>query len=114
MSRIKVGVVGVGYLGQHHARIYSKLPEVDLVGVVDIDEGKANAIAAQAGCRAYQDFHALLDKVQAVNIAVPTRKMNSTQPITIPNMGFRLRMMIFYLNGWCWRSIRQGFRGSRS
>ena len=72
MNRIKVGVVGVGYLGQHHARIYSKLPEVELVGVVDIDEGKSNAIAAQAGCQAYQDFHALLDKVQAVSIAVPT------------------------------------------
>jgi predicted dehydrogenase len=72
MNRIKVGVVGVGYLGQHHARIYSKLPEVELVGVVDIDEGKSNAIAAQAGCQAYQDFHALLDKIQAVSIAVPT------------------------------------------
>ena len=35
-------------MGQHHARIYSKLPEVELVGVVDIDEGKSNAIAAQA------------------------------------------------------------------
>lgn len=72
MSRIKVGVVGVGYLGQHHARIYSKLPEVELVGVVDIVEGKANAIAAQAGCPAYQDYQALLDRVQAVSIAVPT------------------------------------------
>ncbi|MGH7274270.1 MAG: Gfo/Idh/MocA family protein [Nitrospiria bacterium] len=72
MNRIKVGVVGVGYLGQHHARIYSKLPEVELVGVVDIDEGKSNAIAAQAGCQAYQDFHPLLDKIDAVSIAVPT------------------------------------------
>ena len=72
MSKIKVGVVGVGYLGQHHARIYSKMPGVELVGVVDIDADRAHTIAAQSGTRAYKDFHALLDKVQAVNIVVPT------------------------------------------
>ncbi|MCI0529163.1 MAG: Gfo/Idh/MocA family oxidoreductase, partial [Nitrospira sp.] len=72
MNKIKVGVVGVGYLGQHHARIYSKMPGVELVGVVDIDAEKANAIAAQTGCQAYGDYHALLDQVQAVSIVVPT------------------------------------------
>ncbi len=72
MSKIKVGVVGVGYLGQHHARIYSKMPEVELVGVADIDAEKANAVAAQTGCRAYGDYHALLSQVQAVNVVVPT------------------------------------------
>jgi predicted dehydrogenase len=72
MARIKVGVVGVGYLGQHHARIYSKMPEVELVGVADIDAEKASAIATQTGCRAYEDYHTLLDQVQAVSIVVPT------------------------------------------
>ena len=72
MSKIKVGVVGVGYLGQHHARIYSKMPGVELVGVVDIDADRANAIAVQTGTQAYNDFRALLSKVQAVSIVVPT------------------------------------------
>jgi predicted dehydrogenase len=72
MSKIRVGVVGVGYLGQHHARIYSKMPEVELVGVADVDAEKANAVAAQTGCRAYGDYHALLNQVQAVSVVVPT------------------------------------------
>jgi predicted dehydrogenase len=72
MNKINVGVVGVGYLGQHHARIYSKMSGVDLVGVVDIDADRAHNIAAQSGTQAYNDFHALLDKVQAVSIVVPT------------------------------------------
>jgi predicted dehydrogenase len=72
MNKIKVGVVGVGYLGQHHARIYSEMPGVELVGVADIDTEKANAIAAQTGCRAYGDYHTLLNQVQAVSVVVPT------------------------------------------
>jgi predicted dehydrogenase len=72
MKNIKVGVVGVGYLGQHHARIYSKMPGVNLVGVADIDGEKARVIAGQTGCQAYSDFTDLLGKVQAVSIVVPT------------------------------------------
>lgn len=72
MEKIKVGVVGVGYLGQHHARIYSEMQAADLVGVVDIDPDRANAIAAQTGCRAYTDFRELLGQIQAVSIVVPT------------------------------------------
>lgn len=72
MNKIKVGVVGVGYLGQHHARIYSTMPEVELVGVVDVDAEKAKAIGVQTGCRPYVDFHALQGQVQAVSIVVPT------------------------------------------
>ncbi len=72
MSNVRVGVVGVGYLGQHHARIYSELPGVELVGVVDVDQEKAGRVAAQSRTRAIATHRDLLDQVQAVSIVVPT------------------------------------------
>src|SRR5574337_1233030 len=46
---IRVGVVGVGYVGHHHARIYSELPGVELVGVVDIDENRLQEFGSSSG-----------------------------------------------------------------
>lgn len=69
---LRVAVVGVGYLGRFHALIYSRLPGAELVGVVDTDEGRAEAVAAEAGCPAFPTAEALLDKVDAVSIVVPT------------------------------------------
>ncbi len=71
-ERLRVGVIGVGYLGRFHALIYSKQPEVDLVGVVDVDGGTAKAVAEEAGCGAFTDAAELLGKVDAVSIVVPT------------------------------------------
>ncbi len=72
MEKIKVGVVGVGYLGQHHARVYSELPGAELVGICDTDMARASDIARKTGTTAYKDFEGLLGRVQAVSIAVPT------------------------------------------
>jgi predicted dehydrogenase len=71
-ERVSVGVVGVGTMGQHHARVYEALPEATLVGVTDADDERAADIAAQYGTVAY-DFEELLDRVDAVTIAVPTQ-----------------------------------------
>jgi predicted dehydrogenase len=71
-KQLRVGVVGVGYLGRFHARIYSDMPEVELVGVVDVDAGTADKVAADYGCAAYNDAGELLGKVDAVSIVVPT------------------------------------------
>jgi predicted dehydrogenase len=67
-----VGVVGVGYLGAIHARIYAAMPGVELVGVTDIDGQAATRVAEECGCSAYNESEALLDKVDAVSIVVPT------------------------------------------
>ena len=72
MKKIKTGVIGVGYLGRFHAQKYQSLEEVDLVGVADIDEERARVVAAECGCEYFTDHSALLDKVDAVSIAVPT------------------------------------------
>ena len=72
MGPIRVGVIGVGSLGQHHARLYADIPEADLVAVVDTDDGRAHAIAARHRCQALAHFQDLFGQVDAVSIAVPT------------------------------------------
>jgi predicted dehydrogenase len=67
-----VGVIGVGALGQHHARHLAHLDEVHLVGVYDADEGRAETIAGNLGTTAYGDMDVLLREIEAVTIAVPT------------------------------------------
>lgn len=69
---IKVGVIGVGSIGIHHARIYSGLNGVQLAGVVDIDFKKAQDVASKYNCKPYKDYLEIIDAVDAVSIAVPT------------------------------------------
>lgn len=69
---IRAAVVGVGHLGQHHARILAAMPDVELVGVADVRPEQAALIAKRCGTKAYSDFHELIDQVDAVSIAVPT------------------------------------------
>ncbi len=69
---LRVAVIGVGYLGRFHALIYSRLPGVDLIGVVDADAERAHSVAAEAGCPVYPSVVDLLDRVDAVSVVVPT------------------------------------------
>jgi predicted dehydrogenase len=69
---VRVGVVGVGYVGQHHARIYSELPGVDLVGVVDIDEGRLQEMGERHHIQLCRDYREFLGNLDAVSVAVPT------------------------------------------
>ncbi|MBI5057500.1 MAG: Gfo/Idh/MocA family oxidoreductase [Nitrospirae bacterium] len=69
---INVGVIGVGSIGQHHARIYSGLEGVRLAGVVDNDPVRAGEIAQKYNCKAFGSYEEIIDLVDAVSIAVPT------------------------------------------
>jgi predicted dehydrogenase len=71
---LRVGVVGVGHLGKHHARILSSLPGVELTAVVDTNRPRADEIAAANRTRALYDARDLAGLVDAVTIAVPTEK----------------------------------------
>jgi len=71
-NKLRVGVVGVGYLGKFHAEKYARMPDVELVGVADTDKQQANAIADQFNAVAHYDYEELIGKVDAVSIAVPT------------------------------------------
>lgn len=74
MIKSKVGVIGVGYLGWHHAQKYAAMENVDLVGVADIDTSRAKNIANQLNTRSFGDFKELLPLVDAVSVVVPTKK----------------------------------------
>jgi predicted dehydrogenase len=65
-------VVGVGALGQHHARVYAQLPEARLAGVYDADHSRAAEVAARHGGRAFARLDELIDAVDAASVAVPT------------------------------------------
>jgi predicted dehydrogenase len=65
-------VVGVGSLGQHHARIYSGLPGAELAGIFDTSKGRAEEIAAKVGCRRFASLDELAGACDAVSIVVPT------------------------------------------
>ncbi|MDG2094044.1 MAG: Gfo/Idh/MocA family oxidoreductase [Phycisphaerales bacterium] len=70
---IRCGVVGVGRMGRHHARIYAQMPEAELVGVVDADAERRNDITSEWGGRPLETVRELIDLgVQAVTIATPT------------------------------------------
>lgn len=67
-------MVGVGSLGQNHARIYSALPEAELVGVFDVDSARASTIAAEHKTTAYSTLEELAGQIEAASVAVPTDK----------------------------------------
>ncbi len=69
---LKVGVIGVGYLGHFHAEKYAHLQDTELVGVADLRESRANEVAQALGTTAYADYRELLPQVTAVSVAVPT------------------------------------------
>lgn len=72
-KQLRAGVIGVGAMGKNHARLYSELPGVQLVGVADVNEKLAASIAHSYGCKPYADYNDLLDgNLDAVSIAVPT------------------------------------------
>jgi predicted dehydrogenase len=69
---VDVGVVGVGHLGKHHARLYVQTQGARLVGVVDRDRERAAAIASEYGCRVFDNEEDLAANTTAVSVAVPT------------------------------------------
>jgi len=70
---IRVAVIGAGFMGERHARIYAGMPDVELVAVCDVREAAARELAARTGAAAYSDYRALLgrDDVDAVSVCTP-------------------------------------------
>jgi predicted dehydrogenase len=76
---IPVAVVGVGVFGRNHARVYKELEQqgeaVRLVGVVDPDLARADAVAREFGCKGFGSVHQMLtthSEVRAASVAAPT------------------------------------------
>ncbi|MBA3582353.1 MAG: Gfo/Idh/MocA family oxidoreductase [Gammaproteobacteria bacterium] len=70
---IRTAVIGVGYLGKFHAQKYAALASSELIAVVDHNLSLAQEIAAPLKTRAVQDYRDILEQIDAVSIAVPTR-----------------------------------------
>lgn len=71
-SKVRIGVVGAGKIGSHHARILGKLPDVELVGICDTNLWRAQIAAWRSGAVAFQSYNDLIRQVDAVIVAVPT------------------------------------------
>lgn len=71
-DHLRAAVIGVGHMGSHHARIYSEIPDVKLVAVVDESAKRAKEIADRLGCDAYDNVTKVLDKIDVASVAVPT------------------------------------------
>ena len=69
----RIGVIGVGNMGQHHARVLSRIKDVKLIGIADTNVERGLATAGKYGVRFFEDYDELLKHVDAVCIAVPTR-----------------------------------------
>ena len=72
MNPVRVGVIGIGNMGWHHARVLSLLRDAELVGVADPDEARGRLAVEQFDCRWFPTYEDLLGEVEAVCIAVPT------------------------------------------
>ncbi len=71
---MRVGVIGTGIMGKHHVHAYSSLsPRCQLIGIYDVNQEQANNLANQYGIVAYPNLTDLLDQVEVVSVAVPTK-----------------------------------------
>lgn len=71
-DKLRVGVIGVGHLGEYHVQKYLAMPTVELVGVVDANSDRANEISGRYNVNAHGGHREILDMVDAVSLAVPT------------------------------------------
>ncbi|WP_292468279.1 UDP-N-acetylglucosamine 3-dehydrogenase [Methanolobus sp.] len=84
---LRIGVIGAGAMGKNHIRIYSEMPDVELVGIADIDKELVEGLAQQYHTNAFTDYNELLARgLDAVSIVVPT-KMHRQVAITAIEAG---------------------------
>ena len=72
MSKVKIAVIGIGYLGEFHAQKYKANKNADLIGIVDINKKRCKEISNKIGVKSYSDYKEIINKIDAVSIVVPT------------------------------------------
>ena len=72
MKKLRIGVVGAGYLGKFHAEKYSQMDDVELVGIADLNRAQAESVSKKIKTNAYTDYRDLIGKTDAVSVVVPT------------------------------------------
>jgi predicted dehydrogenase len=89
--KVKCGVAGVGSLGQHHARIYASLPNVEFMGVFEANDERAREICARHGCRRFATLEELGEACDAVSVVVPTDRH---EQVALPLLKRRTHLLI--------------------
>lgn len=91
MPPLRIGVIGVGSLGFHHARIARELPDTGFAGIHDTDHDRLDAVARELGVEAHEELDALLDRADAVVIAVPTE---SHEAVAVPALERGIHVLV--------------------
>ena len=71
-NKIKVGLIGSGHLGKHHIKHLSKHVDIDFVGFFDTNKEIAKQVSGEFSVKSFENFHQLLDSVDAIHIVTPT------------------------------------------
>ena len=91
MRKIKCGVVGLGYLGQHHARIYNELDGCELVGIFELNATRAKEISDQYNCKIFDSLDSIAESCDAISVVVPTDKHCE---VAVPLLEKRVHLLI--------------------
>ena len=73
VGRIKIGVIGVGHLGNHHVKHLSDIPEANLIGIFDTDREKSNSISKKYNTETFDDLNTLIQSCEALSVVTPTQ-----------------------------------------
>ena len=86
MPKVKVGVIGTGALGRHHARLYAQSPNAEMIGIFDVQKEAAQKVGEEFGLKVFSEWEELAAQCDALSVAVPANYHAST---TVPllNMG---------------------------
>lgn len=79
-EKVRVAVIGVGFMGAMHARVLASMPDVDLVAVADVVGERAETVARATGCRAYTDFRQLLESEKLDAVSICTLETQHVEP----------------------------------
>ncbi len=90
-EKIKVGVLGVGVLGRHHARLYNLSDNAEVVGIFDVDSEAAKRVGAEFNLPIYADWRELAEKCEALSVAVPATYHAST---TLPLLEMKKHVLV--------------------
>ena len=80
-GKLKVGVIGVGVLGRHHARLYAESPNAEMVGIFDVQKDAAEKVGAEFNLKVFEKWEDLAAQCDALSVAVPANYHAQT---TIP------------------------------
>ena len=69
-NQVRIGVIGVGHLGQHHVKHYKTLDNVELIGVFDINRERSSEIAQKFDVKVFDDLNSILEEVDALSLSL--------------------------------------------